>query len=101
MKVVITDAAYADLRSIAQYSLDHFPELGTTLVDDLEEKCLQLGRMALKFPLAPKWAKHGVRKRTCRSYLIFYRIASRTVEMLHVVHAARDYESFLFRMLDS
>ena len=30
------------------------------------------------------------------NYLIFYRIADDTVEVLHVLHGARDYENILF-----
>ena len=38
----------------------------------------------------------GLRRRIYGSYLIFYRIRDDTVEVLHVLHGARDYDKILF-----
>jgi plasmid stabilization system protein ParE len=39
---------------------------------------------------------HGVRRRPVGDYLIFYRVAADRVEVVHVLHGARDYEALLF-----
>jgi toxin ParE1/3/4 len=52
--------------------------------------------MPRAFPLLPEWEDRGVRRRPYGNYLIFYRIAADTVEVLHVLHGARDFEAILF-----
>ena len=52
--------------------------------------------MARAFPLLPGWEDQGVRRRAFGDYLIFYRISSRDVQVLRVLHGARDYERILF-----
>lgn len=38
----------------------------------------------------------GVRRRPHGNYLIFYRVTPESVEVLHILHGARDYEAVLF-----
>jgi toxin ParE1/3/4 len=65
-------------------------------VSELEMRCHQLGTMPKAFPLVPRHEQSGVRRRPYRDYLIFYRIAQNRVEILHILHGARDYEALLF-----
>ena len=37
----------------------------------------------------------GIRRRPYRGYLVFYRIGSKHIEVLHVLHGARDYDAIL------
>jgi toxin ParE1/3/4 len=46
--------------------------------------------------LVPRYEHTGVRRRPYGNYLIFYRISDDRIEVLHVLHGARDYESILF-----
>ena len=52
--------------------------------------------MPLAFPLLSRWKEQGVRRCPYGNCLIFYRIAADVVEVLHVLHGARDYEAILF-----
>ena len=52
--------------------------------------------MPRAFPLLPDWEDRGVRRRSHGNYLIFYRVHADQVEVLHVLHGARDYERILF-----
>jgi toxin ParE1/3/4 len=52
--------------------------------------------MPKAFALVPKHEASGVRRRPYRDYLIFYRVVADTVEVLHVLHGAQDYEAILF-----
>ena len=96
MIVVLTDTAIADPIAIGQFIQTDNPQRAETFVAQLEVRCHQLGSMPRAFPLVPRYEDHGVRRRPYHDYLIFYRIAADRVEILHVLHGARDYERILF-----
>jgi hypothetical protein len=52
--------------------------------------------MPRAYPLVPRHENKGVRRVPHGDHLIFYRIGVDTVEILHVIHGARDYEAILF-----
>lgn len=96
MKVVVTDAAYADIARIGRVISIDSPSRAAMFVEELFERCRGLGAMPRAFPLLPNWEDRGVRRRVHGSYLIFYRISVDSVEVLHVLHGAMDYERALF-----
>lgn len=96
MKVVISEAAYADLLKIGRDIQQDSPERAETFVSELYDRCQRLGGMPRAFPLLPNWEERGVRRRPYREYLIFYRVEKERVEILHVLHGARDFEKILF-----
>ncbi|MFB2553797.1 type II toxin-antitoxin system RelE/ParE family toxin [Ensifer soli] len=96
MKVVITDEAEADLEHIGDYIAIDNPVRAETFVAELVERCLTLGHMPRMFPLLAGYAHTGIRRRPHGEYLIFYRIAAETIDVLHVLNGAQDYEAILF-----
>ncbi len=96
MNVSISDSAYADILDIGRFIARDKPGRAATFIDELFARCLGLGGLPTAFPLVPKWEKLGVRRRPYGNYLIFYRINAETVEILHVLHGAADYEAILF-----
>lgn len=96
MRVVLTDAAYADLLQIGATIKQDNPTRAATFVAELYDRCQLLGAMPRAFPLLPDWHASGIRRRPHGDYLIFYRIGDDVVEVLHVLHGARDYEAILF-----
>jgi len=52
--------------------------------------------MSERFPLVPRFEHAGIRRRVHGNYLIFYRIGVETVDVIHVLHGAMDYEPLLF-----
>jgi toxin ParE1/3/4 len=96
MKVVVTEAAYADLLRIGHAIRKDNPSRADTFVEELFERCQRLSYMPRAFPLLPRWEDSGVRRRPHGDYLIFYQITADTVEVLHVLHGAMDYENILF-----
>lgn len=96
MEVFLTDAAIADLESIGDWIAADSPARALAFVELLRERCLQLGEMPLAFPVVPRFEKWNVRRRPVGDYLIFYRVIRSHVEILHVLHGARDYEQLLF-----
>jgi len=89
MRVVITVEAEADFEDVFDYIAADSPQAALQYVRMLREKALGLGR----FP-----RRHRVREdlpdemriAPSGSHLIVYRIAGRRVEILRVIHGARD-----------
>jgi toxin ParE1/3/4 len=96
MKVIVTEAAWTDMLAIAQYIQCDSPARAPIFLEELYDRCHQTGAAPLAFPLIQGHEDSGARRRSCGNYLIFYRIAADAVEILHVIHGARDYERVLF-----
>ncbi|MGL5136612.1 MAG: type II toxin-antitoxin system RelE/ParE family toxin [Beijerinckiaceae bacterium] len=96
MKVRITDEAYQDLLQIGRTISTDSPARAESFVADIAARCQALGAQPRAYPLIPGREEQGVRRRPFGNYLIFYRISSDHVEVLHVLHGARDYNRFLF-----
>ncbi|MEH2524525.1 plasmid stabilization system protein ParE [Bradyrhizobium sp. AZCC 2176] len=47
-------------------------------------------------PLAPRYEHLGIRRRPFGRFLIFYRVNKDAIEVVHILHGARDYEFLLF-----
>jgi toxin ParE1/3/4 len=94
--VVLTAEAETDLESIAEHIARDSVEAALNAVHDLREKCLALADAPRGYPLVPRYEHHGIHRRPFGSYLIFYRVRAETVEVVHILHGARDYEPLLF-----
>ena len=95
MRVVITDAARADLIEIGEFIRPHNPKRAESFVDELLDRCEALADMPRAFPLVPRYEHYGIRRYAYRDYLIFYRALENLVEVIHILHGARDYEALL------
>ncbi|TWB24694.1 plasmid stabilization system protein ParE [Nitrospirillum amazonense] len=95
MRVVITRAAFTDLVAIADWIDAEQPDRAPGFIDALHERCTALGKFPLAYPLVPRFEAHGIRRRVFRDHLIFYRIRASRVEVLRVLHGARDYATLL------
>jgi toxin ParE1/3/4 len=96
MKLVITDEATADLREIGDWIAANNPRRALSFVDELKARCVRLIDTPLAYPLVPRHEASGVRRQPHGAYLIFYRVRVDAVEIIHVLHGARDYEAILF-----
>jgi len=96
VKVVLTNAALDDLLQIGRVIATDNPQRAETFVSEIYNRCQRLAVMPRAFPLLPNWEERGVRRRPFGDYLIFYRINKDQVEILHVLHGARDFEAILF-----
>jgi len=96
VEVFLADAAVTDLESIADWIAADNPTKASAFIALLRERCLELGDMPLAFPIVPRYETWEVRRRPVGDYLIFYRVTGSRVEILHVLHGARDYEPLLF-----
>jgi toxin ParE1/3/4 len=96
MRLVITDEASADLFEIGEWISAGNPRRALSFVDELKARCARLTDMPRAYPLVPRREASGVRRLPHGDYLIFYRVRDDTVEIIHVLHGARDYEPILF-----
>lgn len=95
IEVVFSPEADADLDDIAAYIAADNPERALTFVQELRARCRQLAPMPDAFPFVPGFEAAGYRRRVVRNYLVFHRIAAHAIEVVRILHGARDYESLL------
>lgn len=95
MIVTFSKAAEADLEAIGDYIARDNPNRAVSFVEEIIERCQRLGQGPYAFAVVPRYAHLGIRKRTFGNYLIFYRAAGETVEVLHILNAAQDYDAIL------
>ena len=93
MKLRISEQARSDLRAIGDFIAEDDPRRALSFVDELEDRCRQLTEKPLIWPRVDRFPE--VRRRLHKRYLILYRVVSDEVEVLHVVHGARNYASLL------
>lgn len=96
MRVVITVEAQNDLAEIAAYLRDESPVQAGIIINRLELACLDLSRSAGHYPLLPRFQDRGVRRRVVVPYNVIYRVRDDLVEIVHVLHGARDADRILF-----
>jgi plasmid stabilization system protein ParE len=96
VKIVFTDGAWNDLAAIHDFIAVDNSSRAATFSQELLDRCESLADTPEVYPLVPRHEKSGVRRRVYRNCLIFYRISGATIEILHIVHGARDYEPLLF-----
>jgi toxin ParE1/3/4 len=96
MIVVVSAEAESDLEQIATYIAEQSVATALHFVRELREKCESLADAPRGYPLVPRYEHLGIRRRPFRNYLIFYRVGADTIEVVHILHGARDYEPLLF-----
>ncbi|MBJ9755687.1 type II toxin-antitoxin system RelE/ParE family toxin [Burkholderia cepacia] len=99
MIVRLSDFAIDELEAVADDIARDNPQRAVTFVQEVRDKCMSLAAMPLAFPLVPRFERHGVRHRVYGNYQIFYRVVGdppTRIDILHILHGARDYASILF-----
>jgi toxin ParE1/3/4 len=95
MKVKITRAAEADLEAIADWIAADNPIRALSFINELREKCQGLDHQPKRFPVFGTLDGEAVRKRSHRSYAIFYLVRPDSVDIIHILHGARDLPAAL------
>jgi toxin ParE1/3/4 len=94
MKVRLTPEAKADLEGIGDRIAERNPARAVTYVGELRERALRIGEFPHAGPPRPQWGE-GIRIAVHGKYLIVYRVRDETVQILRVVHGARDLDALL------
>ena len=95
-QLVFTDQAEADLEAIGDYIALNSPFRAITFIQELRRDCMEPCTMPERYPLLERHRSPGIRRRVHGNYLIFYRVGTDTVEVLHIIHGAMDIETILF-----
>jgi plasmid stabilization system protein ParE len=95
MKVRFTAEADTDLRNIGDYIAADTPERAITFVAELREHSRQIGAMPHAFPAIGERGGFTYRRHRHGRYLICYRVRDGEVEVVRVLHGARDYERLI------
>lgn len=96
MNVVLAAEAEADIEQIATYVAEQSPQNALNLIRNLRARCESLADAPHGYPLVPRYEHLGIRRRPFGNFLIFYRVGADTIEVIHILHGARDYERLLF-----
>lgn len=95
MKVILTPEARSDIRAVIRWiGIDNM-ERAESFSSELVGACRTLARHPRRFPVARIVDGQEVRKRIHDRYVILYRLLDREIEILRVVHGARDWAALL------
>ncbi|MFI5013564.1 MAG: type II toxin-antitoxin system RelE/ParE family toxin [Hyphomicrobiales bacterium] len=96
MILVVTAEAEADLESIGDHIAQRNPGRAVSFIRELRDVCGSILAAPNGYPLVRKYEGSGIRRRPHGNYLIFYRATDAAVEIIAILHGARDYEPLLF-----
>lgn len=96
MIVAFTEEAEADLERIGDHIARDNIDRAVSFVGELVACCQRLADTPRAYPLVPRYRLSGVRRRPYGRYLVFYRVGTERIDILHVLHGAQDYEAILF-----
>ena len=93
MKVVWTEPACNQLKSIHQYISLTSIEYADRMIDRITRRSEQIAEYPLSGRIVPEYGHKMVREIIERPYRIIYHILPNQVEVLAVIHGAQDLES--------
>jgi len=96
MRVIISPAAEADITDIGDYIARDSPQAAEDVVGRLYTVCTSLSQSPRRFPVVRRRGDVEVRRAVRGSYSIYYVVQPAEVNVVHVLHAARDAEKILF-----
>jgi toxin ParE1/3/4 len=92
MKVRLTPEAEADLEGIGDKIAERNPARAVAYVRELRERCVRVGDFPHAWPPRQQWGE-DVRITVHGNYVIVRRMRDEMVQILRVVHGARDLDA--------
>ena len=93
-KLVYRAAASAELRRIARYTKREWGETqARRYAALLRQRIKALREYPLRFPEVA--GRAGIREMRCGQHLVFYRVSDEAIEIVNIVHVARDWEALV------
>ncbi|MBX3576474.1 MAG: type II toxin-antitoxin system RelE/ParE family toxin [Rhizobiaceae bacterium] len=96
MKVIFSRSAEADLEGIGDFIARDNPKRAQSFVGEIRNHCMNLSAHPKSAPLFAGEEASGIRRLVHGNYVAFYRADLKTVQILRILHGARDAESLLF-----
>jgi addiction module RelE/StbE family toxin len=84
-----TETARADLRAIYAYIARDSRVYAQRLIERIKKAAEDLRRFPELGAQVPEWDREGYRERLVGNYRVVYRLRANTVEILTIVHGAR------------
>ncbi|HEX7181608.1 MAG TPA: type II toxin-antitoxin system RelE/ParE family toxin [Thermoanaerobaculia bacterium] len=94
-RFVLTPAARADLQEIVDYIRQDSPEAARRVLREIQDSMRKLSRMPQMGHLREDLCDEPLRFWQVYSYLVIYRPETRPLQILRVLHSARDARSIL------
>ena len=93
--VIFAPRAESDLDEILGDIACDKPTAAVKFVAKIRRTCSQLGKQPLMGQARPEFAGGDLRAFPVRPYVIFYRVRGQQVEIVRVLHGARDLDALL------
>ena len=90
MKVLWTDAAVAQLQGIHDYLAQTSPEYALRMIDRLTKRSIQIAAFPMSGRMVPEYELNEVREVIDGRYRIIYLVEVAQVQVLAVIHGARE-----------
>jgi toxin ParE1/3/4 len=90
MRVRLTTDARTDLDDIFSFIATDSPSAAEAVLTRLRDACLQLADTPKRYPVAFARDRSEIRRRPAGSYNIYFRVQDGGVEIVRIVHSARD-----------
>ncbi len=94
MKLALTDEALEDLQSIGDWIAHHNSARAKSFIAELRESCAEILNFPDKYQLVEGRETSGLRRKVHGEYLIFYRVHSGRLDIVHIQRASRDLSKF-------
>jgi toxin ParE1/3/4 len=95
VKVILTPEARGDIKAVIRFIGTDNLERAESFSSELIGACRALARHPRRFPIVRITNGHEVRKRIHDRYVILYRLLDKEIEILRIVHGARDWAALL------
>lgn len=95
MRLVLTAEARSDLVGISDAIARDNPSRAVTFIEEIEAHCSRIVHFSDAHPILEGFGQSGIRKVPHGNYLILLRSTRGRVEVLKVVHGARDLGAVL------
>ena len=89
MKVLWTDAAVGQLQGIHDYLAQTSPEYALRMIDRLTKRSIQIAAFPMSGRMVPEYELNEVREVIDGRYRIIYLVEAAQVQVLAVIHGAR------------
>jgi len=89
-EVAWTETAWRDLRHVADYIAEDSPGYAATFVEQIRDLARSLDLFAHRGRIVPELGDPAVRELLVGNYRLLYEIHPATIEILGLIHGARD-----------
>lgn len=90
MRVLWTDAAIAQLQGIHDYISQTSADYAIRIIDRLTKRSIQIAEFPNSGRMVPEFERNDIREVIEGPYRIIYLVGAEQVEVLAVIHGARD-----------